>query len=95
METHDLAAAAIASRLPWLIVRIVLDPTTDELPPSLRAWSGERDRTVALRALLHPREWPAYVRLARQWRVAAASMQRALPPIAIAIEALPASPIPG
>ena len=56
--------------------------------PSLRAWSGERDRTVALRALLHPREWPAYARLARQWRIAAASMQPALPPIVAAIDAL-------
>ena len=89
METHDLASAAISADVPWLAVRVVLDPTTDELPPSLRAWSGERDRAVALRALRHPGEWPAYLRLARQWRIAAASMQRAVPAVLAAIDALP------
>ena len=92
METHDLAAAAIACGVGWIAVRVVLDPTADELPPSLQAWSGERDRDVALRALLRPREWPAYVRLARQWRIAAASMKRAIPAVAAAIEALTPPP---
>jgi len=79
METYDLAAAASARGAPWLALRVVLDPTHHELPPSLRAWSGETDRQVALRALGRPLEWPAYLRLALQWRIAAASLRRAAP----------------
>jgi adenosylhomocysteine nucleosidase len=87
METFDIARAAAAEGVPWLALRAVVDTADEELPPSLKHWSGESDATVVLRALRRPLEWPAYVRLAFQMRHALHTLRRATAITARAVSA--------
>ncbi len=70
METWGVIEAAAAHGVPWLAVRVVLDPASAALPPSLHTWSGEPDADVLRRVLRRPFEWPSYARLALQARSA-------------------------
>jgi hypothetical protein len=79
METYWVAEACKKARVNWLAVRAVLDPAGHTLPPSLAAWERPGDETTsAARAVVHPLEWPAYVRLAFQYRAARRSLRLAL-----------------
>ncbi|HEY3730188.1 MAG TPA: hypothetical protein VGL28_02890 [Steroidobacteraceae bacterium] len=68
MESAAIAEVAAAHALPFLALRVVLDTASDSLPESLmRAFEPERPswRPVATT----PADWPALLRLARQyWR---------------------------
>lgn len=80
METFGIAEAAAARGAPWLAVRVVLDPVSTMLPPSLLAWrDADDEREILRRALRRPSEWATYARLAWQLRKARAGLQRALP----------------
>jgi nucleoside phosphorylase len=64
METYHLARIADAANLPWLALRVVIDPAEASLPEPMRDWSGEADeRGIAGRLLLRPQDWPAALRL--------------------------------
>lgn len=68
MESHILAAAAAAARLPFTAIRAVCDPAAFALPPAallpLRP-NGKPDLAAILRALIRqPRQLPALLRLA-------------------------------
>lgn len=92
MESYGVAAAALRHGVPWIAVRVVLDPAGMELPRSLAAWRGEDDeRAIAREALRHPREWPAYTRLALQSRAAMRTLTRIAPLARDAVADLPAA----
>jgi nucleoside phosphorylase len=80
METYWVAKACRAARVNWVAVRAVLDPAQHALPRSLARWEQPGDERAALgSALLRPQEWPAYGRLAVQYRAALTALRRALP----------------
>lgn len=77
MESYWVAEAAEKAGAPWMVIRCVLDTAAESLPPSLRTWSGEGDeREILTRAATHPFEWPAFARLAVEWRAARRPLRR-------------------
>ncbi|MDW8047355.1 MAG: hypothetical protein RMK15_08775 [Chloroflexota bacterium] len=91
METYYLAAELEARRIPWLAVRVVLDPAGWDLPDSLASWTAEGDERAAIRrAVLRPWEWLGYARLALALPKAERSLRRAA---AFASRALATAPV--
>jgi nucleoside phosphorylase len=91
METYYLAAELEARRIPWLAVRVVLDPAGWDLPDSLASWTAEGDERAAIRrAVLRPWEWLGYARLALALPNAERSLRRAA---AFASSALATAPV--
>ena len=88
METHGVARAASEAGVPWVALRVVLDPAQHSLPPSLAAWQSEEDeRAIAVAALRRPLEWPGYARLGRDLYRARPALRRS---VAISLRALQA-----
>jgi adenosylhomocysteine nucleosidase len=88
METFHVARAAQEASVRWLALRAVVDTASQSLPASLAAWSEDGDERGGLRAaLLRPREWPAYARLARQFPRAMAALRTATPLVVRAAKA--------
>jgi adenosylhomocysteine nucleosidase len=80
METYWVADACRRARVNWLAVRVVLDTSRQNLPRSLASWEHPgNELATALEACKHPLEWPAYIRLASQYRAARIGLRRALP----------------
>lgn len=77
MEAGPLARWAVARSVPFMHLRIVLDPLTSTLPPT-RLPTDEHGhaptRVLLVHALTHPREWLALWVLIRQARVARRAM---------------------
>jgi hypothetical protein len=95
METYGVAQAALRHRIPWIAVRVVLDPAGASLPPSLDNWRDESDERDIIRAALRrPREWPAYVRLALQSRAAMRALARSAPRVRDAVAPIQAQSAP-
>lgn len=95
MESYPLGSLLAARGVPWLVVRVVLDPAGSRLPPSLAAWQRESDGGAALRtAALRPWEWLDYVRLARAWPRAARSLRRASRVAARSLASAPVEELP-
>lgn len=77
METYELAAAAARRNIPWLALRVVLDPSGGALPASLRDWRPASSESDILRRVgRRPWEWPATARLALQMRTACRVLRR-------------------
>lgn len=81
MESHAIAAAAEAARIPFLIVRAVSDPASGVVPPSaLGGVSPEGRRQVAkvlAKLLRRPGDLPALIGLARAGRTGRRTLVRA------------------
>jgi len=73
MEAGPLACWAVGRPLPFVHVRVVLDPLGSALPSRdlpTNASDHPQKRAILVHALNHPREWPALWRLFRQARTA-------------------------
>lgn len=80
MESYQVAQACHEARVPWIAVRAVLDTAGQTLPKALGRWRQPGDEAGAGRAALTtPLDWPAYGRLAFQYRAALAALREALP----------------
>jgi adenosylhomocysteine nucleosidase len=77
METHALAAAALAAGSVWLAVRAVVDPAGLTLPAPLTRWQGDAESAIVGRLARRPQDWPAILRLALAMRRAVESLRRA------------------
>jgi adenosylhomocysteine nucleosidase len=69
MESGALARVALARGIPLLVVRVVIDAVTDAVPETsgvLDPDTGNVRVGPAVAAMVHPRNWPATVRLARR-----------------------------
>ena len=81
MESYWVSRIAAEHRVPCLVLRSVLDTVEQSLPSfvgSMPANGSRSRRSVLGQALARPGELPGLVRLARQARVARASLARAL-----------------
>jgi adenosylhomocysteine nucleosidase len=79
METYNLARAAVDAGVPWIGVRVVVDPANQALPASISAWREDGDEREALmRARRSPREWQGYGRLGLAYRSASKALPRAV-----------------
>ncbi len=83
MESHRIAMAAEAHGLPLIVVRVVLDDASTELPDFVNGWvtpEGQRDYGKALvGAVLKPWNIPKMVSLAGLSRTAHRSLRRVAP----------------
>ena len=82
VESAGWARAAARAGVPFLALRVVLDPAREGLPDAVRrAWSedGVDRRAVACRALLRPREIPGLLRLRGRTRRAMERLAGILP----------------
>jgi len=87
METYDIARECEARSLNWIVLRAVLDPAGMRLPRAASSWREDADeRAIARAALLSPRDWPAYARLALQLRASLRALRVAVPSVAAALE---------
>ncbi len=80
MESHVLAAAAAGAGLPFLDVRVVLDPAGRAIPSAalagMAADGGTRPGAVLARLLLRPWQIPGLLALARENATALAALRR-------------------
>ena len=77
MESLAIAAIAAIHRLPFMVVRVIVDTAADELPRAVVAAAGGGEVRLwrLIGGLLRsPLELPALIRLARRYRVASASL---------------------
>jgi hypothetical protein len=77
MEAGPLARWAVAQSVPFVHLRVVLDPLVSPLPPTRLPTDEHGDappHALLLHALTHPREWPALWNLVRQARTARRAM---------------------
>lgn len=72
MESAAWARAAVRRQVPYLVVRAISDTSEESLPEffadCVGASGGIDRRAVAWRALGHPSDWPALLRLRRRVR---------------------------
>jgi adenosylhomocysteine nucleosidase len=86
MESYELAEALDAAGVPWLVLRSVLDPASSVLPAPVARWTSETDdREIARAALMTPRDWPAYARLALELRSSLRALRRGVPVVTGAV----------
>jgi len=78
METHSLALAASKARIPWLSVRVVLDPLDQALPAFTREPRKSYVAPAIRHALSGPRGAIQIALLARASRRAGASLEEAI-----------------
>lgn len=80
MESHQLAQAAIAAGLPWLVIRTVADEGDQILPPAALdavTPAGTTDLWAVLGSLMrNPGQLPALIRLGRAAAAAHRTLQR-------------------
>lgn len=78
MESTAVGRAAAAAGVPFLVVRVILDPADRAIPGWLAATLDSRGKPLPGRLLAglagHPGDLPALLRLARDERVAAAAL---------------------
>ena len=81
LESHIVAAAAARAKKPFMVLRAVADPAGFALPPAALVGHDAAGRAalgaVMLSLLRHPRQLPALLRLARDYRAALKSLARA------------------
>jgi adenosylhomocysteine nucleosidase len=79
MESAAIAAVAARARVPFLVLRVVVDGAGDALPGRAEQWideRGNRRTTATLRALVSWRQWRPLVTLAKRYRVASGVLDR-------------------
>lgn len=78
LETTAVAHAAVAAGIPWLAVRVVLDPLEVELPAFTRELRADYTRAALRYALRGPRAVVELARLAARARTASGALERAV-----------------
>ena len=79
MESAGIAIAAARGRVPFVVLRVVIDGVDDSLPAGSQHWLDEQGRTRAsavLRAVVDPRQWRGLANLAARYRVASGALER-------------------
>jgi nucleoside phosphorylase len=79
MESAAIAAAAMHARVPFVILRVVVDGVADALPHGAEQWIDERgNRRLAptLRAVASLRQWRPLLTLAKRYRTASGVLDR-------------------
>jgi adenosylhomocysteine nucleosidase len=92
MESHAVARAAQEAGIPWLALRVVVDPLDSELPPFTREARGGYLWPALRHALSGPRAAAGLVRLARDSRRAGAALELAIGRLARALPGAEARP---
>lgn len=83
METYPVVEAAARHRIPWLVLRAVVDTAAFNLPTELQDWRGDGDDEGAiLRSMVRrPQHWPAYAKLAIGMMRALRALNQTLPSV--------------
>ena len=79
MESAAIAAVAVRARVPFVVLRVIVDAQGDALPARAEQWIDARGNTrsaAALGAIVRPGEWQALWRLAQRYRKANAVLVR-------------------
>jgi nucleoside phosphorylase len=79
MESAGVAIAAARARVPFVVLRVVIDGVDDALPAGAQHWLDEQGRTRAsavLRAVVDARQWRALANMGARYRVASGAMDR-------------------
>ena len=79
MESAGIAAAAARARVPFVVMRVVIDGVDDALPAGAQHWLDEHGRTRAsavLRAVVDARQWRALANMGARYRVASGVLDR-------------------
>lgn len=77
MESAGVAAAAARARVPFVVLRVVVDGVDDALPHGAERWIDGEGRTrlaAALSAAVDVRQWRGLLTLAKRYRAASASL---------------------
>ena len=90
LETWAIATAAREAGIPWLAVRVILDPLDRELPAFVRDTRANYTPAAVRHALRGPRAALDLARLARDARIASYSLERAVRRIAPVVARLTA-----
>ena len=78
MESGVIAAEAARARVPFLVLRAIVDPAARAVPPWLPAAVGDGGvGKAALQAAARPGDWPALLRLYLDLRAATGTLRRA------------------
>jgi adenosylhomocysteine nucleosidase len=79
MESAGIANAAARARVPFVVLRVVIDGVDDALPAGAQHWLDEQGRTRAsavLRAVVDARQWRALANMGARYRVASGVLDR-------------------
>ena len=79
MESAGIAIAAARARVPFVVLRVVIDGVDDALPAGAQHWLDEQGRTRAsavLRAVVDARQWRALANMGARYRVASGVLDR-------------------
>lgn len=79
MESAAIGAVAARARLPFVVLRVVVDGATDALPQGAEQWideRGDRRAMATLRAVVSWRQWGPLLTLAKRYRVASGVLDR-------------------
>jgi len=79
MESAAIAAAAARARVPFVVLRVVVDGVADALPRGAEQWIDERGKTrftPTLRAVITLSQWRPLLTLAKRYRTASGVLDR-------------------
>ena len=79
MESAAIGAAAAEARVPFVVLRVVVDGAADELPRGAEQWideQGNRRLAPTLRAAVSMRQWRPLLTLAQRYRTASGVLDR-------------------
>lgn len=79
MESAGIANAAARARVPFVVLRVIIDGVDDALPAGAQHWLDEHGRTRAsavLRAVGDARQWRALAAMGARYRVASGALNR-------------------
>jgi len=79
MESAAIAGVAARARVPFVVLRVVVDAQADAVPAGAESWidaHGNTRTAAALGAIVRPGEWQALWRLAQRYRKANAVLMR-------------------
>jgi adenosylhomocysteine nucleosidase len=79
MESAAIAAVAARARVPFVVLRVVVDGASDALPQGAERWideRGDRRALATLRAVASWRQWRPLLTLAKRYRVASGVLDR-------------------
>jgi adenosylhomocysteine nucleosidase len=79
MESGAIAAAAARARVPFVVLRVVVDGVADALPQGAEQWIDERGHRrlkPTLRAVVTLRQWRPLLTLAKRYRTASGVLDR-------------------
>ena len=79
MESAAIGAAAARARVPFVVLRVVVDGMADALPRGAEQWideRGQRRLAPTLRAVVSMRQWRPLLKLANRYRIASGVLDR-------------------